>query len=188
MSVFGKVWGTSGTPPIPYDVRVGVDNGNGQLGTLTSPAVGSVIAGVKYGGDGTQYTGTFSIPVFIVSPPIQPAPSTWTDDSGSLFLDLWREFGAFLMYFPGGAYPIRCVKTPLDMSYEIEVSGATKLADTQIDVLRSEAKTSGFYNDLEQNPRNKRPLVTVEGQTFQVLQFQDDAADDAIKLICSRQQ
>ncbi len=114
--------------------------------------------------------------------------STWTEDSRELFIDLHNEFGALMMYFPGGAYPIRCVKTPLDMSYEIEVSGATKLADTQIDVLRSESITAGFYNDLEQNPRAKRPIVTVEGQTFQVLQFQDDAADDAIKLICSRQQ
>ena len=44
--------------------------------------------------------------------------STWTEDSRELFIDLHNEFGALMMYFPGGAYPIRCVKTPLDMSYE----------------------------------------------------------------------
>ncbi len=113
---------------------------------------------------------------------------TWTEDMLSLFNDLWSEFGELMMYFPGGAYPLKCIKTPLDMSYTVEVSGYTKLADTQIDVLRQDAITAGFYNDLEQNPVAKRPIVTVNGQDFQVLQFQDDDADTAIKLICSRQQ
>lgn len=48
--------------PDPYDVRLGVDNGNGQPGTLTSPSQNDVEAGVQYGGDGTQYTGNLTLP------------------------------------------------------------------------------------------------------------------------------
>lgn len=48
--------------PDPFDVRLGVDNGNGDPGTLTSPAQGDVEVGVQYGGDGTQYTGTVVLP------------------------------------------------------------------------------------------------------------------------------
>jgi len=45
----------------PYDVREGVDTGDG-LGTLTSPATGDVRQGVLYGGGGNQYTGTLFAP------------------------------------------------------------------------------------------------------------------------------
>jgi hypothetical protein len=50
------------TAPDPYDVRLGVDNGNGEPGTLTSPAEADVEVGVSYGGDGTEFTGTIVLP------------------------------------------------------------------------------------------------------------------------------
>lgn len=52
----------SGDFPDPFDVRFGVDNGNGELGTLTSPSPSDVRLGVEYGGDGTQYTGLLNVP------------------------------------------------------------------------------------------------------------------------------
>lgn len=58
----GLIIPESVTPPIPYDVRSGVDNGAGQPGTLTSPSEADVEAGVQYGGDGDQYTGTLYVP------------------------------------------------------------------------------------------------------------------------------
>lgn len=68
--------GGSGSFPSTYDVRVGVDNGGGSLGTLTSPAVGNVRQGIQYGGDGDQYTGTLVVPA---------APS------GNEFIDCFNE-------------------------------------------------------------------------------------------------
>jgi hypothetical protein len=50
------------TAPIPYDVRIDVDCGNGELGTLTSPSPSDVRRGVLYGGDGAQYRGLLIAP------------------------------------------------------------------------------------------------------------------------------
>ncbi len=52
----------SGDFPDPYDVRFGVDNGDGDLGTLTSPAAADVRLDVQYGGGGNQYTGALVAP------------------------------------------------------------------------------------------------------------------------------
>ncbi len=59
---FGLFSSGAGSAVDPYDVRFGVDNGDGELGTLTSPAVYDVLRGVRYGGDGVQYTGTLFAP------------------------------------------------------------------------------------------------------------------------------
>lgn len=68
--------GGGGSFPSTYDVRFGVDNGNGELGTLTSPAEADVRQGKQYGGDGDQYTGTLQVPA---------APS------GNEFIDCFNE-------------------------------------------------------------------------------------------------
>ena len=100
------------TPPNPYDVRFGVDNGAGFPGTLTSPATGDVRIGVEYGGDGDQYTGTL-----VVSCPVPTLPESWTEDMGDTFDDLVTEFGDVLQY---NSQQIVCVKTNLDVAFEMD--------------------------------------------------------------------
>ena len=112
--------------------------------------------------------------------------STWTEDSEELFNDLVSEFGDVLSF---NGNQISCIKTPLSIGYEMEISGANRMVDTQIDVLRSEAVRIGLWQSNTQNPANKRPVVTVETQRFQVVKVDDDNnADSAVKLICARLQ
>lgn len=66
----------SGDFPAPFDVRFGVDNGEGELGTLTSPSQADVRLGVEYGGDGTQYTGLLNVPGVVTS---FSFADNWTD-------------------------------------------------------------------------------------------------------------
>lgn len=183
MSVFGLVWGSTGgggNPPSPFDVRVGVDNGAGSLGTLTSPSQGVVLSGIQYGGGGTQYTGSLVIPGTVPKP-----IDTWTQDMADVFSDSLVEWGDFLSY---GGNRIPCQKTNLTIEYEMQVSGANRLVDTSIDVLRSDAISIGLYTpDIQDNPTTKRPIVTVDGMKFQVIQFKDDiVSDPTIKMMCVR--
>lgn len=181
MSVFGKVWGTTGTPVSAYDVRLGVDNGAGVPGTLTSPSTGDVRIGVEYGGDGDQYTGT------LVVAPLPVSADDWTGDMAEVFSDSVTEWGDVLVY---NGFQISCEKTEFGIRFSMEVSGSNRTADTAIDVLRSDAIGIGLYAPATaQDPAIKRPVVTVDGQLFQVLEFKDDiAADPTIKLLCVRQQ
>lgn len=106
--------GGGGSFPDPYNVRFGVDNGNGDLGTLTSPAQGDVRQGVKYGGDGTQYTGTL----------FAPAPS-----GGNEFIACFNEL-LIAQADAWGYYPkISINGVTVDFLYEVPSTGQTLGAD-----------------------------------------------------------
>lgn len=167
--------------PIPYDVRSGVDNGNGEAGTLTSPAVGNVRSGVQYGGDGTQYTGTLN---FTTS-----AGDSWTDDMGELFNDMRAdgEYRAALTYNGSTVYG---VKMALSLGFQMRVSGYQRKADTSFDLLRTECVTIGLYRFIsEPDIEKKRINVNVNGEEYIVLDIKDDnATDPTVKLILSAMQ
>lgn len=112
--------------------------------------------------------------------------STWTEDSEELFTDLVAEFGDVLSF---NGQQIQCIKTPINIGYEMELAGSNRMADTQIDVLRSEAVRIGLWQSNTQNPEHKRPVVIVETTRFQVLKVEDDnSADACVKLICVKLQ
>lgn len=113
--------------------------------------------------------------------------STWTEDMADVFSDSVEEWGDVLAY---GGQQIDCQKTNLDVTYEMEVSGSSRLATTAIDVLRSDAIGIGLYlPEWKNNPPTKRPVVTVSQVQFQVLRWNDDiTADPTIKLICAKLQ
>lgn len=112
--------------------------------------------------------------------------NTWTQELESVFDDAVAEFGDTLTY-NGEILP--CIKTPLDMQFEIQVSGYNRLIDTQIDVKRSAAFAIHLTRSIDENPVEKHPVVTVDGVEFIVGRIQDDdSADPCVKLLCSRKQ
>lgn len=176
---FGLIVSGSATFPSPYDVRFGVDNGEGQLGTLTSPATYDVRIGVQYGGNGTQYTGTLYV-----------APSgvitTWTQDALELWEDLVAEFGARATY---QAWTFDCVRNPIKQGFSMELAGYNTKADTIIDMLRTQAVLMGLYGLKQENPPTKRPILTSDGYTFQVMSMEnDDTAQPSVRFMCLKLQ
>lgn len=164
--------------PIPYDVRDGVDNGNGEIGTLTSPAEINVRSGVMYGGDGTQYTGTLNF--------TSSSGDSWTDDAEELFEDMRAvgEYRAALVYNGQTVYG---VKMALSLGFQMRVSGYQRKADTSFDLLRTECVTIGLYALMSQpDVEKKRVAVTVNREQYIVLDLKDDnATDPTVKLILS---
>lgn len=113
--------------------------------------------------------------------------STWAQDMQDVFTDSVAEWGDTLLF---QSNQIPCEKTELSIGYQFEVSGINRMADTAIDVLRSDAISIGLYApDIQENPTVKRPVVQVDGMNFTVLLFKDDIkADPTIKLMCVRLQ
>lgn len=162
----------SGDFPIPFDVRYGVDNGEGELGTLTSPAPNNVRRGVQYGGDGNQYIGTLYVR--------SAGATTWTEDALELWNDQVLEYGTTMEY---DAWTFPCIKNPINSMFAMTQTGYDQQADTTIDMLRSDAVTSGLYALVQSNPQTKRPIVTIEGIRFTVLRLEnDDSAQPSIRL------
>lgn len=173
--------GGGGSFPIPYDVRFGVDNGAGELGTLTSPIPANVRAGILYGGDGTQYLGTLYV---------QSASGgiTWTDEMRSLWEDevADSEFGVTASY---GASTFRCIKTPVKSGFAMTLPAFDKQADTIIDMLRSDAIANGLYALVQKDPNTKRPVIIIEGASYTVGRLENDAlTNPVIRLSCSQLQ
>lgn len=169
---FGLIIPASGTFPSPYDVRLGVDTGDGDLGTLTVPAVGDVRSGVEYGGDGDQYTGTLYVRA--------DSGETWTDDALELWHDQVAEYGTTMQY---EAWTFDCIKNPINLAFRMTQHGYDEQADTTLDILRTDAQTSGLYSIVQTSPMTKRPIVTVNEKRFQVLSLEtDDNEQPSIRL------
>lgn len=164
MSVYGLVYGStaSGTYPDPYDVRFGVDNGNGQLGTLTLPATGNVRLGIQYGGDGTQYTGT----LYVAS-----GGGDWTETMLDLWHEQWRIYGTTATY---GADTFHCIKDPVKKGFTMTQNAMDGKSMTILDMLRTDAIANGLYAIAQSNPATKRPIVTVSGKDYTINQLEND--------------
>lgn len=167
-----------GANPIPYDVRFGVSYGNGEVGTLTSPTAANVRQGVQYGGDGTQYTGTLSFN--------SSSGNSWEDDMAEVFEDerSASEYRAALVYNGSTIYG---VKMALSVGFQMQTTGYSRKADTAFDALRTDVEGIGLYDKCaNRNPSVIRPTVTVNGESFMVLDLKDDiATDPTVKLILS---
>lgn len=167
--------GSSGDFPSPYDVRFGVDNGEGDLGTLTSPSASDVRSGVQYGGAGTQYTGTLYIP--------GSSDGTWTEDALELWHDQVAEFGDEATY---QGYTFDVIKNPIRSQNRMTITSYDKQADTWIDALRTDLVTNGLYALLtsERTPV-PRPVVTVDSIQFEVLALEnDDTTQPSVRMSC----
>lgn len=161
--------------PSPYDVRIGVDNGEGDLGTLTSPAVGDVRSGIAYGGAGTQYAGTLFVP--------SGGDTTWTEDALELWHDQVLEFGDTATY-QGSTFDV--IKNPIRSRVQMQLTSYDKQADTWIDALRSDLVTNGLYA-LVNSPTTPtpRPRVTVDSVQYEVLALEnDDTTQPSVRLSC----
>ena len=162
----------------PYDVRVGIDNGNGEIGTLTSPAESDVRAGVEYGGDGDQYTGTLYIP--------GQGGTSWTEDALELWYALVEEFGDTAKY---QTTTFDVVKNPVRSMFKMTGTGYGKQADTTIDMLRTVAQTTGLYLLTQETPITPRPVVYVDGNSYEVLNMEnDDTAQPSVRFLCKQLQ
>jgi len=175
---------TSGptTAPSPFDVRVGVDNGDGDLGTLTSPPVYDVRAGVQYGGDGTQYTGTLYVPS-------ASGGNSWTEE----MLELWHDEAAeseFMATMQYQSWMFICIKNPVRSGFQMTQTGYNYTADSIIDMLRSDAVASGLYPMIvQQNPQSKRPVVKVNGIDYDLLSLEnDDETQPSIRIFAVKHQ
>jgi len=175
------VSGGGGSFPSPYDVRLNVDNGEGELGTLTSPAVGNVRSGVQYGGDGNQYTGTLYVPS-------SSGGNTWTEEMEELWHYEVQESEFYAQYsFNAGTYD--CIKTPVQKRFNMTQNAYGDIADAIIDTLRSDCVASGLYAVMQGNPQTKRPIVTINNITYDVLRIEtDDATQPSIRLFIGKHQ
>lgn len=177
---FGIIITGSGptTAPSPYDVRYGVDNGDGDLGTLTSPAQGDVRQGVQYGGDGDQYTGTLYV--------AGAGLPTWTNDMLELWHDEWNEWQTYMTY---QSWTFQCIRNPIKSDFQMTLTSYNEQADTIIDILRTDAVTSGLYGFKQDNPQSKRPIVKSDGMSFQVMRMEnDDTAQPSVRFFCLKLQ
>lgn len=171
--------GGGGSFPDPYNVRFGVDNGNGDLGTLTSPTQSDVRQGVRYGGDGTQYTGT----LYVSS---SGGITTWTQDALELWHDEVEEFGNVATY---GIYTFDCILNPVRSGFSMTLTAYSKQADTIVDMLRTDAIANGLYVLAQSNPQTKRPIVTVSNQQYEIIKLEsDDPTQPSIRLSASQKQ
>lgn len=178
---FGLIVSSSGSFPSPYDVRFGVDNGEGELGTLTSPSPANVRSGIQYGGDGDQYTGTLYVPS-------SSGGNTWTED----MLELWHdevqdsEFRARYTY---ESWTFDCIKTPMRQGFAMTLNAYNAQADCIIDTLRSDCQTSGLYDIIQNNPQKKRPQITVNNIGYDLLSIEnDDPTQPSIRIFATKHQ
>lgn len=182
MSVYGLVYGptSGGSFPSPYDVRLGVDNGQGQLGTLTSPIPATVLIGTTYGGNGDQYTGTLYVPSSV-------GGTSWTDDMNEIWHEeAEQEWPCRMQY---GAFDFPCVRNPINNGFGMQLAGFNERADTIIDILRTDAQLCGLYGFKQDNPQSKRPIVKSDGISFQVLKMENDSpTQPSVRFFCAKLQ
>lgn len=173
--------------PSTYDVRFGVDNGEGDLGTLTSPTPANVRSGVQYGGDGNQYTGTLYVPS-------ASGGLTWTEDALELWHDEIAEFGYTVKF---QSWTFQALWNPIRQGFSMNQNAYNFKADSVVDILRSDAITSGLYQCITANPFEKRPQVALlnprnTAQEQIVLDLitieNDDATQPSIRIFASKHQ
>lgn len=158
--------GSGGSPPSAYDVRYGVDNGAGDIGTLTSPLPGNVRQGVTYGGDGTQYTGTLAVPTFDAT--------AWRAARRIAFSAELVMFGTNLTC---NAVTVPALCTGKEYLLEMKRNAMLPTRPCVFSILREDYVAIG-------SPTS-RDTVSSLGFTFQILAPNDDDADATIDLRCT---
>lgn len=111
---------------------------------------------------------------------------TWTEDALELWVDLVAEFG-FTMKYQAWTFP--CLNNPVRQGFAMQLAGYSNKADTIIDMLRSDAITSGLYAIVQANPQTKRPIVTVNEIDYDLLTIEnDDDTQPSIRIFASKHQ
>lgn len=178
---FGLILGGGpSTAPIPYDVRLGIDNGDGDLGTLTSPPPANVRAGVQYGGDGTQYMGTLYVPS-------SAGGTTWTEEMEEIWHEEAEQEWPCTARYESWTFPI--VRNPIKSGFQMKLAGYSEQADTTIDMLRTQAQLMGLYGFKQNNPQQKRPILISDSISFQIIFMEnDDTAQPSVRFMCLKLQ
>jgi hypothetical protein len=114
--------------------------------------------------------------------------ATWTEDKLELWIELASddEFGVEASY---GAFTFRCIKNPVRSSFVMTMNAYDKQADTIIDTLRSDAVANGLYALIQSDPQEKRPIVTISNERYEILGMEnDDNTEPSIRLKALRLQ
>lgn len=104
---------------------------------------------------------------------------SYTDAMNSLFDDISSAdvFGATLTY---NGIVIPCVKIPIKSGYVMQLTSMDKSADVTVDIRRTTYVSSGLAG-----ASNKRPVVTIENQQYEVFAMEnDDTANPIVRLPC----
>lgn len=111
---------------------------------------------------------------------------TWTEDMLELWHDEVAEFGATATY---ESWTFDCIKNPIQSTFMLTPHAYDKQADTVIDMLRSDAITNGIYALVQNNPIQKRPVLTISGNTYEVQKMENDELDQpSIRLTATKLQ
>lgn len=112
---------------------------------------------------------------------------TWTADALELWYDLWAEYGELMMQYQSASY--KTILNPIRSGFQMTPVSYNDKRDTIIDILRTDAQTSGLYAIVQTNPQTKRPIVTVGGIEFDLGQLEsDDPTQPSIRIFASRHQ
>lgn len=145
--------GGSGFPD-PFDVRLGVDNGDGDLGTLTSPPPNVVLKGQQYGGGGTQYAGT----LFVFQPETNP---TETVEAWEELYDAQTESIGYEMTAVVGIITAACIASEANLNEILKAGGLAEAGGITLQM-----RASDFANVP---PPKLTTAVTALGQDLVVL-------------------
>lgn len=109
---------------------------------------------------------------------------TWTEDALDLWNDLYAEFGEEMVY---QSTTIHCIRNPIKSGFQMQPAGYNLQADTILDILRTDAVTSGLYAFKQANPQEKRPVVRANDVSFQVISMEnDDPVQPSVRFMCQK--
>lgn len=114
--------------------------------------------------------------------------STYTEEMLELWMDEASdsEFGNVMQY---QAFTFPCILNPIRSGFQMTPVSYNDKRDTIIDILRTDAVTSGLYAIVQTNPQSKRPIVSVGGIEFDLGQLEsDDPTQPSIRIFASRHQ
>lgn len=114
--------------------------------------------------------------------------TSWNQEMSSLWVDMVAdsEYGVTVIY--NGA-PYQCIKTPVKSGFGMKPTMFDRQADSIVDMLRADAIANGIYEIVQNNPANKRPILTIAERQFEIIKLEnDDATNPVIRLSCSQLQ
>ena len=112
--------------------------------------------------------------------------ATWTADALELWGDLWAEFGTTAKY---ESSTFRCIKDPVKSTFAMTPMAYDKTALSVIDLLRTDAIDNGIYALVNADPQQKRPIVEIGGDRYELQEMEnDDDTQPSIRIRASRLQ
>lgn len=119
--------------------------------------------------------------------------STWTEDAEELWEDLVAEFGYTMRY---ESVTMDALWNPVRSGFQMTQVAYNQRADSIVDILRSDAITSGLYQIIAENPQEKRPQVTLMNPRvsqpqiiLDLINFEnDDATQPSIRIFAQKHQ